>query len=411
MEASIYVSQNRVMMTGILRMEIIPELMRQIDRVVTEARYPDIIIDASKAEATYGSFLTALLARLVYLKKNRTDVEFIEPTALSARSFIERTNFLAILLDDAKRRKPYRPDKPLPIFHYVDADEQGRVVECITKSLLFQIPNLDRRQLQAAQWALFEITDNVLNHANSITGGFAFCQIHHNLKLVEVTVVDSGIGIARSLSEPDQGIALQKAISEGVTRNKETNQGNGLYGTWRLATLSKGIFIIHSRRGRLFVRKEGTVKVENRASNFPGTIVLFQIDYSDVNLISHALTFDGKLHAPAYDFIEQHFESTGTPHTVIKLREHVLSTGSREAGRKLATLINNVIRMSEDAKVDVDFTDILIVSSSFADECFGRLIAQMGPSEFFSKITFVNTDTAIRAIIDRSVLQRLRLNG
>lgn len=292
---------------------------------------------------------------------------------------------------------------------FCDADEQGRVVDYFSKSLLMQIPGLERQQVAAAQWAISEITDNVLNHANSLIGGYAFAQLHPQLKVIEFVVADAGIGIARSLGEPNHGTALEKAIREGVTRNKQTNQGNGLYGTWRLATLSKGIFAVHSQRGALYVRQDGNVKVEARSFVFPGTFVIFQVDYSDPTLIAEALMFKGKLHEPSFDIIEKSFETDANDLYRVILKDHVVSTGSREAGRKVSNLISNVIRMSSGAKVEIDFEDILVVSSSFADECFGRLIANMGPAEFFSRVSFTNTDQSLRAIIDRSVMQRLKL--
>lgn len=409
-DGEVFHERNTVYFAGTCSVEQIADAMRVIDIVIDDARYPNIILNFQNIDAAYGSFLTTLLSRVKYLQANRIDVVIIDPKNIAAKNFMSRANFNSIAEADGRPRRSFRPDKSLPIFHYVDADEQGHAVACIVRALLFQISGLDRRHIQAAQWALYEITDNVLNHANSLVGGFVHCQIHHNLKLIEIVVADSGIGIARSLGESDQALALQQAISEGVTRNSETNQGNGLYGTWRLATLSRGMFHIHSRSGYMNVSPNGRVRLNGRYQRYPGTYVLFQIDYSDPNLIAEALMFKGKIHDPSYDFIEEHFESPGAPHTTLRLVDHVVSTGSRDSGRKVANLINNVINMAEDRRVDIDFDGIYIVSSSFADECFGRLIAHVGPSEFFSRISFVNCDPSIRAIIDRSVVQRLKLH-
>jgi anti-anti-sigma regulatory factor/anti-sigma regulatory factor (Ser/Thr protein kinase) len=408
-DCAIFTQQSSIYIAGSLKLEHIPELMEEVRKLVSEARYPRITLNLERLENAYGSALTVLLARIKYLQANQIDVDVKEPLEQRALGQLQRSNFMSHAFGH-KLRVSFRPDRPLPIFWYKDADEQGHAVNCATESLLFQIPNLDRSQLRAAQWAFSEITDNVLNHARSMVGGFAHSHINHQLKMIEFVVADAGIGVARTLEEPNHGTALQKAISEGVTRDKLTNQGNGLYGTWRLATLSKGIFVIHSYRGQLFVRKNGSVKVVDRATTFPGTYVVFQIDYSDPNLIAEALTFAGRLHTPTFDYIEEKFEAEVGVGTRLVIAKHVASTGSRESGRKLANLITNVIRMAEDQRVEIDFADILVISSSFADECFGRLIASMGPSEFFSRINFVNADSVIRTIIDRSVLQRLKLN-
>ena len=407
----VYQSANRVYFRGILKAEMIPLTMRMIDRVVDEARYPNLTIDMSAVEMAYGSFLTIVLARLRYLQANRIEVSVIEPERKSELEHLGKLNWLAHLGIKGARMRAARPDRSIPILPFSDADAQGRAIDCISKSLLLQIKGLERAQVRAAQWAISEITDNVLNHANSLTGGLAYAQIHHSKQLIEFVVADSGMGIPRSLGELDAGLALEKAITEGVTRNRQTNQGNGLYGTWRLATLSKGIFAIHSYRGVLFVRPDGSVKVDPKSYRYPGTFVIFQIDFSDPALISEALMFKGVVHEPGFDFIEKEFETTDDNLYRVKLKDHVVSTGSRESGKKIANLLENVIRMAGTANVEIDFDDILVVSSSFADECSGRLIANLGPAEFFSRVSFKNTDQALRAIIDRSVMQRMRFVG
>lgn len=408
MSYEIYVHNNQVLFSGILRTDAIDNAMRAISEVVDEARYPSVIVDLTKVDTAFGNFLTVLLNRLIFLKQNRIEVSVPDPERYSIKTQLYRLNFFSLLSPQKRKMRAVRADRALPIMRFTDADEQGHVVDVMTKALLMQIPGLDRSQVRSAQWAISEITDNVLNHANSITGGLAYAQINHRLKNIEFVVADSGIGIARSLGELDPGRALQQAITEGVTRNKETNQGNGLYGTWRLATLSRGVFVIHSYRGMMFVRPDGSQKNNSKAIRYPGTFVIFQVDYSDPELISSALTFKGRLHEPAYDLIEKEFETDDDNIFLIKLSDHVVSVGSRESGKRISNLIANVLHMSGGAKINIDFDDIFMVSSSFADECFGRLVSQLGPAEFFSRVTFLNTDSALRSIIDRSIMQRLK---
>jgi len=403
----IYHARDTVYFSGVLRADAIDDAMAMVDQIVNEARYPTLTVDFSRTEKAFGNFLTVLLNRLVFLRHNRIDVR-ITDDEFPLKSQLQRLNFLALLDPEKYNARAVRTDRALPIMRFCDADEQGRVVDVMTQALLMQIPGLERTQVRSAQWAISEITDNVLNHARSVTGGFAYAQINHGLKNIEFVVADAGIGIPRSLGELDAGVALQKAITEGVTRNKETNQGNGLYGTWRLATLSRGVFALHSQRGMLFVRPDGTVKSLDKARRYPGTFVIFQIDYSDPNLISEALTFRGRLHEPAFDYIEKEFETADDNLFRVRLKEYVESVGSRESGKKISNLINNVLSMAGGSKIAIDFTDIVMVSSSFADECFGRLVTKVGPAEFFSRVTFENTDAALRAIIDRSIMQRLR---
>lgn len=411
MSYEVYADKDTVLLSGALRTDAIDDVMRVISHIVDEARYPTLRVDLTKVETAFGNFLTVLLNRLIFLKHNRIEITVPDPELYPIKSHLYRLNFFSLLSPQKRKMRAVRADRPLPIMRFCDADEQGHVVDVMSKAILMQIPNLERSQVRSAQWAISEITDNVLNHANSVIGGLAYAQINYRLKNIEFVVADAGIGIPRSLGELDPGLALKKAITEGVTRNRETNQGNGLYGTWRLATLSKGVFVIHSQRGMLFVRPDGSQKNNSKAIRYPGTFVIFQINYSDPELISSALTFKGRLHEPAFDYIEKEFETQDDNVFRIRLADHVVSVGSRESGKKIANLMSNVLSMSGGARVQVDFDDILMVSSSFADECFGRLIAKIGPAEFFARVSFENTDQALRAIIDRSVMQRLRYVG
>lgn len=402
---------NTVRFGGFFKMGNLEQALERLRSVAEEARYPSVILDFSDVVSAYPTVMTAILARIKYYHFNQIDTPVILPAASAARGQFRQYGWDALL--DPVAHKPLRNrfDRFIPTYHYQTSDEQAHAVTCIIKSILLQVRNLHRSQVAATEWALSEITDNVLNHAKSLAGGVVTCHVQHQLKQIEFIVADSGIGIPRTLREPDHGVALEKAIQEGVTANAETNQGNGLYGTYRLAVHSKGLFSIRSQRGSLFVRPEGTVKVDSNSFFYPGTCVISQIDISDPELIAKALTIKGQVHQPAFDYIEQHFESSsdGTAHIILK--DHVISLGSRESGRKVSILLNNVFRMAETSKVEVDFRDISIISSSFADECFGRLIASMGPAEFFSRINFVNADSTVRAIIDRSVLQRLKMSS
>ena len=71
---------------------------------------------------------------------------------------------------------------------------------------------------------------------------------HRMSRRIEYIVVDAGIGIPRTLrqSHPDLSsdtAALERAIREGVTRDENLGQGNGLYGSYQVCSHSNGVFI------------------------------------------------------------------------------------------------------------------------------------------------------------------------
>ena len=50
------------------------------------------------------------------------------------------------------------------------------------------------------------------------------------------------------------------------------------------------------------------------------------------------------------------------------------------------------------------------MSSSFADEVFGRMFVRMGASDFMSRIQMRNSNRTINALVDRAITLRTRAN-
>ena len=65
--------------------------------------------------------------------------------------------------------------------------------------------------------------------------------------------------------------------------------------------------------------------------------------------------------------------------------------------------------MNPKSKIIIDFADIFVVSSSFADEVLVMLFHELGAINFMSRIEFVNVDKTVRGLIDRVIMQRMVL--
>jgi hypothetical protein len=70
--------------------------------------------------------------------------------------------------------------------------------------------------------------------------------------------------------------------------------------------------------------------------------------------------------------------------------------------------LKNLIRICGGKKIVVDFSDVAIVSSSFADEVFGKLFVELGPLEFMKAVEFRKVDSTIQGLINRSIEQRAK---
>lgn len=72
-------------------------------------------------------------------------------------------------------------------------------------------------------------------------------------------------------------------------------------------------------------------------------------------------------------------------------------------------MIENLMAGSD--VIVIDFSGIGVVSSSFADEVFGRLFVKMGPGAFMRRIEMRNVDSIVEGLIDRAIVQRTRLGN
>ena len=268
----------------------------------------------------------------------------------------------------------------------------------------------DRKTLKAVEWSLWEIMDNVSNHAQSQVGGFVQATSFNQRNLVEFVVADAGIGIPASMGIDDHGLALREAISEGVTSDRTKNAGNGLYGSYRVAFLSGGQFEINSLYGTLiWDGNKDEVVINEEKIPYSGTSVRCRIDLMDPELLGNALQFKGRPHDPPFDYIERKFESEEEEMVFSMKEEAQRDFGSRQGGIRIRNMIENLMR--DQYAIIIDFSGVGVISSSFADEVFGRLFVQMGPRAFMARIEMRNVDATVGGLIDRAIMQRTKLGN
>ena len=88
-----------------------------------------------------------------------------------------------------------------------------------------------------------------------------------------------------------------------------------------------------------------------------------------------------------------------------KFIEYGTDFGTRDMGQKLrAKLLPLINGVEGDEKVVLDFTDVNVVSNSFADECIAKLLLEMPLSELKRRTTF----RGLNPLAERSVLVALQ---
>lgn len=88
---------------------------------------------------------------------------------------------------------------------------------------------------------------------------------------------------------------------------------------------------------------------------------------------------------------------------IVKLGEFGKSLGSRVLGKEVSGLID----FEKENKIILDFQDVKMVTSSFADEVVGKNCAKLGLHNFFKKVQIVNASEQIRLILKKAIMDRL----
>ncbi len=401
---------NRISAKGNVSRSDLRSLCSALHKTIKGQGRSDVILDFSMCARVTETVMLPLMPIIADYRKKKVSFQLIEPQNDILQRLFFNTNWAHYINPDKYDRTPHEGGH-VPALRFGDdgTSATDEILNRVMNLILGQLET-DRATLKAVEWSLGEIMDNVVNHSQSSVGGFVQATAYKGSNLVEFVVADAGIGIPRSMNIYDHAEAIRQAINEGVTRDKSQNAGNGLYGSYRVATLSGGQFEINSFNGLLFC-KENEGEIENHRNPVPycGTSVRCGINVSDPELLGKALKFKGRSHDPPYDYIERKFENEEGDLIFSVKDEAQRDTGSRQGGKRIRGMLENLLR--EHRPVILDFDGVGVISSSFADEVFGRLFVEMGPRTFMTRIQMRNVDPTVEGLIDRAIMQRTRLGN
>ena len=412
----VFRDNNRVTFTGAFGIVDLHRPLASLHQVVQEAGYQDVVLDFSSCTAAYSGPMLALCAQVMKLRASRVDFELILPTAPRLSRLFQNANWAYVLDPRNYSQSVFKGYTQVPATQFTTSNDQGKAVNRIVNAILGAIPDIEREDFAALEWSVNEVTDNVLVHAQSDIGGIVqMSTFQKNRKIVEYIVADAGVGIPRTLRQGHPEItsdadALDRAIREGVTRDKNVGQGNGLFGSYQICSHSRGAFQVESGHGTLSFSDHAGLHISTERIPYEGTLVFAQIDFSVPHLLQEALKIGGNVHSPV-DFVEMHYEQDDLRHLLFSMRNESKTFGSRVAGTPVRTRLANILRMCPGQRINVDFTDVPLVSSSFADEVFGKLFAELGPISFMQRIEFRNVASTVRQLIDKAISQRLAAGG
>lgn len=390
-------------------------VLAALHTIIVKQRYEDIILDFEQATFVSAPFILPIVMMCRRYRLDNIDFELILPSLQAGARLMQNTDWAHLIEPEKYGSMAGANLRNLSATAFVNAAQSHEAVDFSIRVMMGMVSGLDRNRISALQWAIDEVVDNVLNHAGSPVGGILQVMTYPKRRQIEFYVCDAGVTIPQSLRSSAYGfnndaIALRESINEGVTKNKQTNRGNGLYGTFRCCEVSGGEFDILSGRVALHNRpasrhQSAYTNVRTSAIPFNGTFVRACISWDYHRLLEDALVFKGKAHVPSFDIIEKYYEADDDS-ILFKANEESPSFGTREAGREARTKAENLMN-NYSVPVTFDFRDVNVISSSYADEVFGKLLLEVGTDKFNVLCRFTNLNRTVKLLIDRAVRQRL----
>lgn len=290
------------------------------------------------------------------------------------------------------------------VWKYEKSDDIYTLLAATIEHLSYKL-EWGRGTLHALEWSLYELLDNVFQHSRAHAGFFMF-QTQLQKRRLSYCIADQGCGIYQSLStsihRPTSPLdAITLAVRKGVTRDLSTNMGNGLWGASEIIARNKGQLTISSGGAALYFNRatghaQSVPKIRVLDRNSPGTFIDAQIDASIEVQMSEM--FNGS--SPVNLRVESFEDEDGAVR--VSLKNMRLGAGTRESGELARIYTMNLIN-EISAPLIIDFSEVGIVSSSFADEYIAKLYLQLGAEKFNGSIRLHGMNET-NTIIVRSVL-------
>lgn len=392
---------------------IIADFASAINEWLKKRRYEPITLDFSGVQNCYSNGMIAIIATIADLRLKNHKFRIILPNDARNRKLFVDKNWAHFLNPEQYARSESVLHRHMVIRQFNDFRDLPFIVNDFMDIVLRSM-KIPKDIFSALEWSVHEICDNVINHSNSIIGGFAEVVTYTKNDMISFSVADAGRGILNSLREgiptlSSDAQAIAEAIKVGVTRNKNVGQGNGLAGSLRITTQTGGSLDIISGTGRFYTTTDDSHKTDSeRNRSFKGTIVSGVIRMNNKFSIVKALDFGNPVPYAPVDLIDMDYEMQDQNCLLLRMKNETAGFGTRNSGRQLRIKTLNLIQSKQGYPIVVDWDGIPVISSSFADEFMGKLFLELGPLSFSAIVRNKNMEPLIRALLDKAISQRLK---
>ena len=368
------------------------------NRVIEQRAYEDVVIRIRNVGRCFPNAEVPIAAIVDYHKHRGVNFLIDEDRQSPIRSAFEPSSL-------EESGAPISGSPISRIWRFTESSATP-IADAIARSLLERLA-LEEGVFKAINWCLYEIMDNVLQHAESEVG-FVEAQVHPASQRVAICIADAGIGFRRSFRNSrhraqTESDAISLSVQERLTRDSEVGAGNGLWGLYQIVTKNEGLLAIHSGRGTFRVQGSEGGHADDEdgwwlSDTRRGAVVDFQLPVDRPIDVSEALGM-----SPVDPIVESFESGSGESHVRIADGH---GTATRRSGVEARNLVVNLLRETHRPVV-LDFDGVGMTSASFADELVGKLAGELGPVQFMESIRLENMDSLTRNLVNRAIAHRL----
>lgn len=397
-----WASENEIRFKNLTHQRVVPEFINTVKRLNLKFKHSKIVLNFEEVVKIYPYPTTAIAGCIDFFKENNN----IEFEMKNMPSYLRNIFFESPRTVDVSKllKHSHCLNK---VWKFENSDQVHALVNVFLQNIRTSI-ECEPGVIDACTWGLNEIMDNVIQHSEAKCG-FIMAVINRKANLISVCIFDYGIGIYKSLKSSEiyapsnASDAISLAVQEGVTRDKKVGQGNGMWGLYNMVNLNSGIMSIISGKGGLSL-SEGELRtfssIQMINNEQQATTVNFTLNLANDVSIKEALN--------GHELVDMYIEQMEDEfdRLIFKVSEATSGTGTRQSGFKIKNEVLNLYKKSKKPVV-IDFSEIGIISSSFADEFIGKLVIEMGFFQFQTIFTLTNMNSTIQTIVQRSLSQRM----
>lgn len=378
-------------------------LLRAMDRAEVFSRpWTQIQFDVNEGSFLFPSTISFLAAW--GLKAVELDKEISFVGEQSTLRYLSRMDLFRCIGFDYEENfnRLNETGRFVPVMPICDQKSVLDAVNAICDLVIHQFPN-GNEFVESMEWAINEVIDNILTHAESPTCGAVCAQYLPNRHKLRIGISDVGRGIRSSLSESYElsthGEAISKAVLRGVTRNARIGQGNGLAGTYQIASLNRGMFNIFS--GDVMFAADVEDALLDLPVSIDGTTVYLSLDTRrPVDLMDTFMAEKAK----GWTYLDRECERLSEAGSVM-VRSECVHVGGRPPAKALRQKLIN-LAPSYEGRMILDFKGCR-PASSFLDELLGFMVDHYGQDRFLRKFEVRNLDEIHRRMAENVIAQRL----